>query len=115
MTQGEEHDTGLRPAELDPERPRLVDTPWGSFALFLVAGEVRALQGFCPHMDGPLFEGTLHEGRLTCPWHGWTFDLASGERTDGPPEGERARLRGCAVRVGPDGTLILSRPDALSA
>ena len=39
----------------------------------------------CTHRGGPLHEGTLHDGCLTCPWHGGTFDLQDGSVTLGPP------------------------------
>lgn len=106
----EEFDTGLRPEELDPERPQPVDTPWGSFSLYLVGEEWRAWQSFCPHMQAPLFGGTLSAGSVTCPWHLWTYSLTTGEFL-GAPEDDEATERGCLtpaeVRLGPRGTLLL--------
>ncbi len=49
-----------------------------TYALFRVDGRVRAIDGQCPHEGGPLAEGTLAKGVVTCPWHGWTFDACSG-------------------------------------
>ena len=49
-----------------------------TYALFRVDGRVRAIDGLCPHEGGPLAEGTLAKGVVTCPWHGWTFDACSG-------------------------------------
>ncbi len=43
-----------------------------------------ALGDRCSHRGGPLSEGTLAGGCVTCPWHGSRFDLASGEPTRGP-------------------------------
>jgi len=37
-----------------------------------------ALDGRCPHQGGPLGEGTICDGSLRCPWHGYDFDLATG-------------------------------------
>lgn len=71
-------DTGLTPADLDPERPAPIETPWGSFFLVAVAGEVVAVESWCPHLLAPLFQGSFHGGRVTCPWHGWVFDLKNG-------------------------------------
>jgi len=48
-------------------------------ALFLVGDEVYATAGKCPHAGGPLHRGTVCEGVLSCPWHGWSYDLKSGE------------------------------------
>lgn len=103
-----EHDTGLTPRELDPERPRLLETPWGPFALFRLGGEVLATQAFCPHMEGPLFQGTLAGDTITCPWHRWRFSLRSGQRIEAPEGAEDSPdLERLAVRVGPRGTLLL--------
>ncbi len=48
-------------------------------ALFNVGGEFHALDGVCPHQGGPLGKGTLCGHIVTCPWHGWQFDVRSGE------------------------------------
>jgi thiamine pyrophosphate-dependent acetolactate synthase large subunit-like protein/CDGSH-type Zn-finger protein len=38
-----------------------------------------AMDGRCPHQGGPLTEGTLSDGALRCPWHGYDFALDSGK------------------------------------
>lgn len=48
-------------------------------ALFNVAGEFYALDGVCPHQGGPLGKGQLNQCQLSCPWHGWQFDVRSGQ------------------------------------
>jgi len=48
-------------------------------ALFNVDGEFHALDGVCPHQGGPLGKGDLQGCIVTCPWHGWQFDVTSGE------------------------------------
>lgn len=48
-------------------------------ALFNVDGEFYALDGVCPHQGGPLGKGCLTGAIITCPWHGWQFDVRSGE------------------------------------
>jgi nitrite reductase (NADH) small subunit len=47
-------------------------------ALFQVDGRFYALDGICPHQGGPLGRGTLCGGIVTCPWHGWQFDVTTG-------------------------------------
>jgi len=49
------------------------------FAVYNVDGEFRVMDGICPHAGGPLGKGTLHNGVVTCPWHGWQFDVQSGQ------------------------------------
>jgi len=48
-------------------------------ALFNVDGTLHAMDGVCPHAGGPLGEGTLRGSTITCPWHGWQFDVTSGQ------------------------------------
>jgi nitrite reductase/ring-hydroxylating ferredoxin subunit len=80
MSTVQEFDTGLGEADIDPERPRALETPFGTMALFSVAGEVLCVQAFCPHLEGPLFQGTVSGDTVTCPWHRWRYDLRTGER-----------------------------------
>ena len=49
-----------------------------TYALFRIDGQVRAIDGLCPHEGGPLAEGTVSKGVVTCSWHGWTFDACTG-------------------------------------
>ncbi len=53
-------------------------------AIFEVCGEIVATAGKCPHAGGPLCEGTLTETVLTCPWHGWSYDLRTGACEEDP-------------------------------
>jgi nitrite reductase (NADH) small subunit len=46
--------------------------------LFNVGGAFHALDGVCPHQGGPLGKGCLAGATLTCPWHGWQFDVSTG-------------------------------------
>ena len=75
-----------------PERHRIAavtDVPPGGsreltaggrvVALFNVDGEFHALDGVCPHAGGPLGEGDLDGAIVTCPWHGWQFDVTTGQ------------------------------------
>jgi nitrite reductase (NADH) small subunit len=49
------------------------------YALFNVDGVISAIDGICPHQGGPLAEGELVGSVVTCPWHGWQFDVRSGQ------------------------------------
>lgn len=93
---------GIKIAELrhlPPGSALVVYTPDGEeIALFNIEGNIYALNNECPHMGGPLGEGTIdRRGRcVTCPWHGWEFDLTSGECIN--VEGERAKKISIEVR-----------------
>lgn len=49
------------------------------FAVFNVDGTIHVLDGICPHAGGPLGKGQLQGHIATCPWHGWQFDVSSGQ------------------------------------
>jgi nitrite reductase (NADH) small subunit len=48
-------------------------------ALFNVGGAFYALDGICPHQGGPLGKGSLSGCIVTCPWHGFQFDVTTGQ------------------------------------
>jgi nitrite reductase (NADH) small subunit len=48
-------------------------------ALFNVEGQFYALDGICPHQGGPLGKGSLSGCIVTCPWHGFQFDVTTGQ------------------------------------
>ena len=47
-------------------------------ALARVGDEFFATQNACRHLQGPLGEGWLEDHVLTCPWHGWQYDVRTG-------------------------------------
>jgi len=47
-------------------------------ALYHVDDQFYALDGICPHAGGPLGKGMLRKTIVTCPWHGWQFDVTTG-------------------------------------
>lgn len=58
---------------------RVVKTPMGCVAVFRTADDqVFALEDRCPHKGGPLSEGIVHGTSVTCPLHGWVFDMTTG-------------------------------------
>jgi nitrite reductase (NADH) small subunit len=58
---------------------RVVKTARGCIAVFRTADDlVFALDDRCPHKGGPLSEGIVHGTHVTCPLHGWVFDIATG-------------------------------------
>jgi nitrite reductase (NADH) small subunit len=48
-------------------------------ALYNVDGRFHAMDGVCPHQGGPLGKGNLIGCIVTCPWHGWQFDVTTGQ------------------------------------
>jgi nitrite reductase/ring-hydroxylating ferredoxin subunit len=50
-----------------------------------VEGRIYAIGNKCTHRGGPLDEGELEGTVVICPWHGGTFDLATGKTIASPP------------------------------
>jgi nitrite reductase (NADH) small subunit len=66
-------------SELKPGECKAVEAEGKSIAIFNVAGAVYALENVCLHQGGPLGEGDLDGDVVTCPWHGWQYNVCSGE------------------------------------
>jgi len=56
-------------------------------ALFNIEGKIYALDNACPHIGGPLGEGEIEDQCVTCPWHGWQFDVTTGKASQNPAVG----------------------------
>jgi nitrite reductase/ring-hydroxylating ferredoxin subunit len=70
--------TVARVDELPPGTLTHVRANDEEIALANVEGELYAVQGHCLHLQGPLGEGRLEDSVLTCPWHGWQYDIRTG-------------------------------------
>src|SRR6266404_3047615 len=77
-----------RTTEIESGQARLVEVKGKQIALFNVDGQFFALGNRCTHRGGPLAEGGLSGTKVTCPLHGATFDVRTGDVV-GPPA-ERA-------------------------
>jgi len=75
-------------ADLDvlKEKGHVVVTMDVPVVVFYHEGDVFAMDNRCPHMGFPLHRGTIHDGILTCWWHHYRFDLASGCTFDLPAD-----------------------------
>lgn len=74
----------LSTGELGPGQGRTVDVNGQSVAVFNVGGQFFAIHNTCLHRGGPLGEGTLEGNVVTCPWHGWEYDVATGQCVTNP-------------------------------
>jgi nitrite reductase/ring-hydroxylating ferredoxin subunit len=59
--------------------PRLVEAAGRRIVLARVGDAVYACADTCAHKGGPLSEGKLSGTRLACPWHGWHYDVKTGQ------------------------------------
>ncbi|MCA9794362.1 MAG: Rieske 2Fe-2S domain-containing protein [Candidatus Eremiobacteraeota bacterium] len=72
---------------LQENRPCVGHDPDGkAYAVCLIEGKTFVCENECLHQGGPLGDGYLMGTTLGCPWHGWEFDLATGECLDMPGE-----------------------------
>ena len=70
--------------ELEPGQAKLVKVEGHKIALFNIGGNFYAIDDTYTHRGGPLSEGTIEGDKVTCPWHGATFNVKTGE-VMGPP------------------------------
>ncbi|HLG50164.1 MAG TPA: Rieske (2Fe-2S) protein [Chloroflexota bacterium] len=110
--------------EIPPGQRKIVEVSGISLGIFNVGGEFFALRNRCPHQGGPLCQGRLagilqarepgeyiysRPGEiLRCPWHGWEFDIRTGQSWFDP---RRVRTRRYPVQIEP-GAALLAAADA---
>jgi nitrite reductase/ring-hydroxylating ferredoxin subunit len=98
--------------EIPPGGRKIVEVAGRSIGIFNLSGEFFALRNRCPHQGGPLCQGKIFgliQARapgeieytrpgeiLTCSWHGWEFDIRTGQSWCDP---ERLRVRRYDVSV----------------
>jgi nitrite reductase/ring-hydroxylating ferredoxin subunit len=87
--------------ELPPGSAKEVEYEGRIYAIFNVAGTISAIDGICPHQGGPLAEGPVEGTLVTCPWHGWQFDVCSGTMPSG------SRIKQAVYEVKLDGSDVL--------
>ncbi|OGS60520.1 MAG: non-heme iron oxygenase ferredoxin subunit [Euryarchaeota archaeon RBG_19FT_COMBO_69_17] len=88
--------------EVPPGSSKVVVAGGHTVALFNVDGTFHALSNVCLHRGGPVGEGSLEGTTVACPWHGWEYDVRTGQNVTNPS----ARLRQFPVRVEGDDVLV---------
>ena len=58
-----------------------------TLAIANVGGSFHAIDNTCLHRGGPLGQGELEDSVVTCPWHGWQYDVTTGKVTMNPSIG----------------------------
>jgi nitrite reductase (NADH) small subunit len=76
--------TVARLGEIPPGKARQVTVNDRWVGLFNVDGAYYAVDNLCLHRGGPLAEGHTHGCIVTCPWHGWQFNVCSGAFVQDP-------------------------------
>jgi nitrite reductase/ring-hydroxylating ferredoxin subunit len=70
--------------EISPGTIREVQLEQRTIALANVDGRFYAIDNACLHRAGPLGQGQLSGSVVTCPWHGWTYEVTTGRVTFNP-------------------------------
>ncbi len=71
-------------SDLQPGTGKVVMVKDRAIALFNVDGTFYAIDNICLHRGGPLGEGELEGCVVTCPWHGWQYDVKTGMSETNP-------------------------------
>ena len=79
--------TVSRVDDLPAGKARQVTVEGRWVALFNLAGRFHAIDSICLHRGGPLAEGKVVGCVVTCPWHGWQFDVTTGTMIQDPRVG----------------------------
>ncbi|MDT8862971.1 Rieske (2Fe-2S) protein [Alkalihalobacillus sp. MEB130] len=86
--------------EIHNKKPKIVEVKGIEIGIYLVDGEYYAWRNYCPHAAAPVCQGVVCGTRLPsmvynyeygrdqeilrCPWHGWEFDLKTGQHLVDP-------------------------------
>jgi len=92
--------------EIAENRAKVVSLAGERVAVFRYEGRISALSNVCQHQNGPLGEGKILDGCITCPWHGYQYRPADGRA----PEPFTERVPTFRVRVVDRRILIDPRP-----
>ena len=65
-------------ADIPAGTGKVVEAGGKTLAVFNCDGTFYAVENACKHRGGPLGEGTLNGTMVTCPWHGWEYELGTG-------------------------------------
>jgi nitrite reductase/ring-hydroxylating ferredoxin subunit/DMSO/TMAO reductase YedYZ heme-binding membrane subunit len=97
------------PEDIPDQRAVIAPLPGGErVAVFRDGHKILAVTNVCKHQNGPLGEGRIIDGCVTCPWHGWQYEAETG--VSPPPFVEKiathdvrlSRLGRVFVRVQPN-------------
>ena len=90
-------------ADIPAGHGKTVEVEGKKIAVFNSDGVFYAIDDTCKHRGGPLGEGELDGTTVTCPWHGWTYDITSGACNDDPSvcvDTYEVKVEGDSVMVG---------------
>lgn len=94
--------------EIAPNKARIIPVGGERVAVFKYDGKISAVSNVCQHQNGPLGEGRVVDGCITCPWHGYQYEPDTGASP--PPFTEKVPTFN--VRIDRDQVWIDPKPNA---
>ena len=85
-------------ADIPENRARIVCVAGERVAIFKYDGKISAVSNVCQHQNGPLGEGKIVSGCITCPWHGYQYKPDTGSSP--PPFAEKVPTFNVRVKAG---------------
>lgn len=70
--------------DVKPGHGMVVEMNDKALALFNIDGAIYAIDNTCVHRGGPLGEGDLEGDTVSCPWHGWQYNVKTGACLNNP-------------------------------
>ena len=88
--------------EISENQAKIIEHNEKQIAIFNINGNFYAISNVCLHRGGPIGEGFVNEFNITCPLHGWQYDLKTGQCNTAPG----AKLETYQLKVEGDKILI---------
>jgi len=88
--------------EVKPGSGIVAEVQGKALAIFNIDGTFYAINNTCVHRGGPLGEGDVEGSIVTCPWHGWQYDVTTGTCVANPAaqvERYEVKIEGADVKV----------------
>lgn len=92
----------VKRSEIPAGSAKVVEVDGKKIAVFNCGGTFYATENTCLHRGGPLGEGSLSGTTVTCPWHGWEYDVTTGASRTNPS----AKVRTFQVKVEGEDILV---------
>ncbi len=83
---------------IEESRAKLVEIKGESIAIYKSEGKLYAVSNYCSHQGGPLSEGKVVDGCITCPWHGFQYQPEDG--CSPPPFEEKIKTYPLKIKDG---------------
>ena len=95
--------------EITPGTIREFQVEGKAVALANIGGKYYAINNTCLHRGGPLGQGTMNGEVVTCPWHGWQYNVITGKVVQNPADPHILGIRNLTPApwsaTFPDGTM----------